>query len=268
MIIQAYIKHFRQNKGLPPQQFCQNPYPAPAIKFILTLLLAFILNGLGLVFFLNEKIPLYISVPLRSIPEPLLVARLISPQQKLVPVEPHFGILKKESRTKKISPTAFKHIPKKQTAMNESPRAKLPLSKITVQTPAPSKAITLEAANPMTDNKAEIKISPKPAIDMGKIFLDAKEEARKIGQEVHKARSSLVKKPPDSVETRLSQGIASAALPQDIIIEEKLQQNGQKMTRVRGKYFSYCATREQDNLTHGIDTMQNGTRTRVTTCPD
>jgi hypothetical protein len=93
---------------------------------------------------------------------------------------------------------------------------------------------------------------------------DAGKIDRALRKEFPQAANQIVSTP----QTRLKRGIAAAFRPQGpVTLTELTLPDGSPITKVTGPNGSYCYKRESVGLTHGIDQIQNGVKTKQAACP-
>ena len=68
--------------------------------------------------------------------------------------------------------------------------------------------------------------------------------------------------------TKLEKAIGAAAMPRSVTTETTVSADGRTITKVKGPYGTYCVMLESNSGSDGIDHIQNGVRSKQTTCPE
>lgn len=143
-------------------------------------------------------------------------------------------------------------------------------------TPASMKPIATAAPE---EERAPAPVLPAmPAPEAPRLIdrLDqAKGELGKIDAEIRKERRGLISAPADSPELRMRRKMAQAAdmVPNRWYQAPKVTEivdpggYGRRRYKVVGAAGTYCITQESNHGPDGQDTMRNGIRPKVTTCP-
>lgn len=106
-------------------------------------------------------------------------------------------------------------------------------------------------------------------VDIAAMIRSAKRNIGKIDRELSGERQKLYEAKPASLQSRLEKGISGAAKTREDGIEETVLPDGRRMTRVTRFGTVYCAYKENSaGLTGGRDTMSEGVRDKVTSCPN
>ena len=106
-------------------------------------------------------------------------------------------------------------------------------------------------------------------VDITAMIQSAKRDIGKIDRELSGGRLKLYEAKPASVQSRLEKGISGAAKTREDSIEETALPDGRRMTRVTSFGTVYCVYKENSaGLTGGRDTMSEGVRDKVTSCPN
>lgn len=147
---------------------------------------------------------------------------------------------------------------------------KKPSTATSIGTPSPAKivaptenAITLDVEKKDASSSAE---SDAKRVDT--MILNAKRDIGKIDQELRKAYPTLSNPTPDTAQSRFEKALAAAAKPRSLTTEAYTLADGRKMTKVIGPAGTYCISTELAHGSDGIDHLQNGMKTRTTTCPN
>lgn len=116
-----------------------------------------------------------------------------------------------------------------------------------------------------------------PARSVDEMMQQARKDLGKIDKELRKEfPGPRIKAPPDSPQIRLVKGIEHAAemAPPKWYEAAKVQEildpggYGRRRYRVITANGTYCITIESNHAPDGIDTMKNGIKPKLTTCPE
>jgi hypothetical protein len=107
------------------------------------------------------------------------------------------------------------------------------------------------------------------------ILLQARRDLGGIDKQLRSERRQGIVAPADTSQTRLDKAFdrAAAAAPGGMLeapkVEELVDPGGyaRKRYRVVGAMGTYCMTYESNHAPDGIDTMQNGIRSKFRSCP-
>ena len=145
--------------------------------------------------------------------------------------------------------------PPKQRRTSESRVEPLPIT-----TASPGLPPSGSEANPQSANV------PSTANRMDDILSITKRDIGKIDRDLRKEFPKLQGVAPNSIQARLSNGIAAAAKPSATMMQEKVLSDGRRITKVSGPGGSYCVQTNSVGATDGVDQMQRGIPLKVTNC--
>lgn len=106
-------------------------------------------------------------------------------------------------------------------------------------------------------------------VNIAAMIRSAKRNIGKIDRELSGDRPKLYEAKPASLQSRLEKGISGAAKTREDSIEETALPDGRRITKVTRFGMVYCVYKENPaGLTGGRDTMSEGVRDKVTSCPN
>jgi hypothetical protein len=122
--------------------------------------------------------------------------------------------------------------------------------------------------SPASETKEHDHTSPSAAAppSTDDLMQKAIRDVGKIDRELRQSSPTLMQGSPNSVQSRLEKGIASAARANRTTVVEKTLGDGRRVTKVSGPGGSYCVTSESVGATDGIDRIQEGMHGKVTNC--
>lgn len=197
----------------------------------------------------------------------------------------HLALLYTWHLARQLEPKADGHDPVRiQWLKNAPPRPVKPAPVVTRQPVRPAAA--KPAAPPVTRQRPATIIEPEaisqPATEapsarsVDEMMQQARKDLGRIDKELRKEfPGPRIKAPADSPQIRLEKGIAHAAemAPPKWYEGPKVTElidpggYGRRRYRVITANGTYCITVESNHAPDGIDTMKNGIKPKLTTCP-
>lgn len=129
-------------------------------------------------------------------------------------------------------------------------------------------APTENAVAPDVEKKDATSTAESDAMRVDNMILNAKRDIGKIDRELRKAYPTLSNPTSDTAQSRFEKALAAAAKPRSLTTEDFTLADGRKMTKVIGPAGTYCIFSELASASDGIDHLQNGMKTRTTSCPN
>ncbi|MEC5217897.1 hypothetical protein RCH09_002861 [Actimicrobium sp. GrIS 1.19] len=130
-------------------------------------------------------------------------------------------------------------------------------------------SVTAEPRNQATPAEPESATTtlppPLPASDLA---TSALRSVGKIDRDLRNEFRHLPERAPDSVTSRLAQGIAAAGVVHRLMpsMQERVLADGRRVTKVTSSSGTYCVTQEGAGANDGLDRVQNGNHMKATNC--
>lgn len=188
---------------------------------------------------------------------------------------PHEPRLESDStdpqRIQWVTVPAPRPVKAKPVAAREPAPAPVSRTAAPVVTHTPPAAVTEPDAAP----QPVVEAPPAPRVE--DMMRQARKDLGRIDKELQKEfPGARIKAPPDSPQIRLVKGIEHAAemAPPKWYEANKVQEiidpggYGRRRYRVITANGTYCITVESNHAPDGIDTMKNGIKPKLTTCPE
>jgi hypothetical protein len=155
--------------------------------------------------------------------------------------------------------------PQPERAATAHPRT--PVTRFRAATPDHTASVTPELrslANP-PETDSPTAAPPLPASDLA---ASALRSVGKIDRDLRNEFRHLPERAPDSVTSRLAQGIAAAGVVNRLMpaMQERVLADGRRVVKVTSSVGTYCLTLEGAGANDGLDRLQNGNHMKATNC--